>query len=337
MLRFIGKRLLQAIFVIVGISIIIFVLSRIVPGDPAKLALGPRATEAALDALRQEMYLDKPLPLQYVYWAGDVLHGDFGRSLNSKRPVSMDVAQFLPATIELMIFAGVMLVAGSMGLGLLAGKYRDTWVDGLIRVLSYIGIALPAFVVAVLLLLLFGYVWPVLPVLGRLSSGVAAPPTITGLYVLDGLLTGNFKAAGDAALHLVLPAFALALGPIVQDARVLRSALGDNMGKEYMLVSTGYGLPSNLLMRKYLLRPSATPVITVMGLDFASLMGQAFLVEKIFNWPGLSRYGINSMLSKDLNAISAVIIIIGIIFLIVNLVVDLIMAALDPRIRLGGN
>lgn len=336
MLRFIGKRLLQAIFVIVGISIIIFVLSRIVPGDPAKLALGPRATEAALDALRQEMYLDKPLPLQYVYWAGDVLHGDFGRSLNSKRPVSMDVAQFLPATIELMIFAGVMLVAGSMGLGLLAGKYRDTWVDGLIRVLSYIGIALPAFVVAVLLLLLFGYVWPVLPVLGRLSSGVAAPPTITGLYVLDGLLTGNFKAAGDAALHLVLPAFALALGPIVQDARVLRSALGDNMGKEYMLVSTGYGLPSNLLMRKYLLRPSATPVITVMGLDFASLMGQAFLVEKIFNWPGLSRYGINSMLSKDLNAISAVIIIIGIIFLIVNLVVDLIMAALDPRIRLGG-
>lgn len=336
MLRFIGKRLLQAIFVIVGISIIIFVLSRIVPGDPAKLALGPRATEAALDALRQEMYLDKPLPLQYVYWAGDVLHGDFGRSLNSKRPVSMDVAQFLPATIELMIFAGVMLVAGSMGLGLLAGKYRDTWVDGLIRVLSYIGIALPAFVVAVLLLLLFGYVWPVLPVLGRLSSGVAAPPTITGLYVLDGLLTGNFKAAGDAALHLILPAFALALGPIVQDARVLRSALGDNMGKEYMLVSTGYGLPSNLLMRKYLLRPSATPVITVMGLDFASLMGQAFLVEKIFNWPGLSRYGINSMLSKDLNAISAVIIIIGIIFLIVNLVVDLIMAALDPRIRLGG-
>lgn len=336
MLRFIGKRLLQAIFVIVGISIIIFVLSRIVPGDPAKLALGPRATEAALDALRQEMYLDKPLPLQYVYWAGDVLHGDFGRSLNSKRPVSMDVAQFLPATIELMIFAGVMLVAGSMGLGLLAGKYRDTWVDGLIRVLSYIGIALPAFVVAVLLLLLFGYVWPVLPVLGRLSSGVAAPPTITGLYVLDGLLTGNFKAAGDAALHLILPAFALALGPIVQDARVLRSALGDNMGKEYMLVSTGYGLPANLLMRKYLLRPSATPVITVMGLDFASLMGQAFLVEKIFNWPGLSRYGINSMLSKDLNAISAVIIIIGIIFLIVNLVVDLIMAALDPRIRLGG-
>ena len=336
MLRFIGKRLLQAIFVIVGISIIIFVLSRIVPGDPAKLALGPRATEAALDALRQEMYLDKPLPLQYVYWAGDVLHGDFGRSLNSKRPVSMDVAQFLPATIELMIFAGVMLVAGSMGLGLLAGKYRDTWVDGLIRVLSYIGIALPAFVVAVLLLLLFGYVWPVLPVLGRLSSGVAAPPTITGLYVLDGLLTGNFKAAGDAVLHLILPAFALALGPIVQDARVLRSALGDNMGKEYMLVSTGYGLPSNLLMRKYLLRPSATPVITVMGLDFASLMGQAFLVEKIFNWPGLSRYGINSMLSKDLNAISAVIIIIGIIFLIVNLVVDLIMAALDPRIRLGG-
>lgn len=336
MLRFIGKRILQGIFVIIGVSILIFVLSRIVPGDPAKLALGPRATEAALDTLRHEMYLDKPLPLQYVYWAGDVLHGDFGKSLSSKRPVSMDVAQFFPATLELMLFAGAIMVVVALLLGLLAARYRDGILDGVIRILAYTGIALPAFVVAVLLLLLFGFVWPVLPVLGRLSSGVVAPPNITGMYVIDGLLTGNFHAAGDAALHLLLPALALAMGPMFQDARVLRSSLTDNMGKEYMAVSTGYGLPKGILMRKYLLKPSAVPVVTVMGLDFAALMGNAFLVEKIFNWPGLSRYGINSMLSKDLNAISAVIIIIGLIFLIVNLIVDLIMAALDPRIRLGG-
>jgi len=336
MLRFIGKRLLQGVFVIIGVSIMIFVLSRIVPGDPAKLALGPRATEAALDALRQEMYLDKPLPLQYVYWATDVLHGDFGKSLSSKRPVSMDIAQFFPATLELMLFSGAIMVVVALLMGLLAARYRDGILDGIIRILAYTGIALPAFVVAVLLLLLFGFVWPVLPVLGRLSSGIAPPPDITGLYVFDGLITGNFKAAGDAALHLLLPALALAMGPMFQDARVLRSSLTDNMGKEYMAVSTGYGLPKSVLMRKYLLKPSAVPVITVMGLDFAALMGQAFLVEKIFNWPGMSRYGINSMLTKDLNAISAVIIIIGVIFLIVNLIVDLIMAALDPRIRLGG-
>lgn len=336
MLSFIGKRLFQGIFVIVGISVLIFVLSRIVPGDPARMSLGPRAPEFAVQELRKEMYLDKPLPQQYYYWMRDVLHGDFGMSLNSKRPVAEDIKQFLPATLELALFSGFILVVVSILLGLLAARYRDTWVDGAIRVLSYTGIALPAFVVAVLLLLVFGYLWPVLPVLDRFSSGMAPPSHITGMYILDGILTGNLNAALDAACHLLLPALALAFGPMFQEARILRSSLTDHMGKEYISVSTGYGLPQNIIMRKYLLKPSATPVITVMGLDFAALIGNAFLVEKIFNWPGLSRYGINAMLNKDLNAISAVIIIIGVIFLIVNLLVDLIMASLDPRIRLGG-
>lgn len=336
MLSFISKRLFQGIFVIIGVSILIFFLARVVPGDPARLSLGPRASEAAVEELRQEMYLDKSLPEQYVYWFKDMLQGDFGYSLNTKRAVTLDVQQFLPATLELALFSGMLMIIFSIIFGLIAARYRDTFVDGTIRIFSYIGVAMPAFVVAVLLILVFGYQWTILPVLGRLSSGVDAPTTITGMYIVDGILTGNFRAAIDAAAHLFLPALALAVGPIFQEARILRSSLTDNMGKEYISVSTGYGLPKNLIMRKHLLKPSIGPVISVIGLDFASLIGNAFLVEKIFNWPGLSRYGINAMLNKDLNAISSVIIIIGIMFLIVNILVDVISAYVDPRIRLGG-
>lgn len=337
MSRYIVKRLLTSILVIFGLSILIFVISRIIPGDPARLALGSKATVEAVEALRQEMNLDEPLHKQYAIWLKNVFQGDFGRSLISKRPVAMDVKQFLPATLELILFSGVILIIFTFVLGLISVKHKDKLADGLIRVFSYFGIALPSFVVAVLLLLLFGFIWPVLPVLGRLSPGMNAPPHITGMYIIDGILTGNFSTALDALKHVLLPAIALALGPIFQDARILRSSLIDNTEKEYITVSKSYGLPKGLLMRKYLLKPSSIPVVTVMGLDFASMFGNAFLVEKIFNWPGLSRYGINSMLNKDLNSIVAVIVIIGVIFLIVNFAVDLISAFLDPRIRLGSD
>jgi len=337
MLRYLIKRLFQGVFVIVGISIFIFILSRIVPGDPARMALGPRATEESVQQLREEMYLDKSIPEQYKYWAIGALHGDFGKSVNTKRPVVEDVKQFLPATIELVLCSGFLLVVVSVILGLLAARYKDTWVDGTIRFIAYIGIAIPAFVLAIILLLVFGLIWQIIPVLGRLSPEITPPATVTGLMLIDSLIAGNFAAFGNAFQHLLLPSIALSLGGLMQESRLLRSSLSENMGKEYISVAKGYGIPSSVIMKKYLLKPSFIPVVSVMGLDLASLMGNAFLVEKIYNWPGLSRYGLNAMLTKDLNAISAVILIIGLLFLGINIIVDLIIAALDPRIRLGGN
>lgn len=333
MLRFFAKRILLSIFVIIGVSMLIFIIARIVPGDPARMALGPRASQAVVDVLRQEMHLDKPLTTQYIYWVQGVLHGDFGSSIITKRPVLEDVKDFLPATLELIICAGLIMIVGSFILGIISVRFRDTWVDGTIRVLSYVGISIPAFVLAVLFMLVFGYLIPIVPVVGRLSSGIPISTPITGMLIFDSLVQGNLTAAWNAFQHIFLPALALAFGPMFQEARILRSSLIDNMGKEYISVSTGYGLPKSVILSKYLLKPSSVSVITVMGLDFAALMGNAFLVEKIFNWPGLSRYGINAMLGKDLNSISAVIIIIGILFMITNIVVDLIIAFLDPRIR----
>ncbi len=335
MVRYILKRLLQGIFVLLGVSIMIFVLSRVVPGDPGRLALGPRATQEAVDALNEQLYMDKPLPVQYAYWIRDIFNGDFGISIVTKRSVSQDVSQFLPATLELVLVSGVFMVCGALLLGTLAARFKDSFIDGLVRVLSYTGIALPSFVVSILFLLLFGYIWPVIPVLGRLSAGVAPPADITGLYIVDALITGKPAVAWDAFLHLILPALALAFGGMFQDARLLRNALTENAEKEYMQVSKSYGLPRNKLMNKYLMKSSSASVITVMGMDFAVLVGNAFLVEKVFNWPGVSRYGMNAMLNKDLNAICAVVLIIGLVFLVVNLIVDLIIAAIDPRIRLS--
>ena len=320
MLRYILKRLLQGVFVLIGVSIVIFCLSRIIPGDPARLALGQHATQEAVDNLSKQMYLDKPLPVQYILWFRDVLHGDFGISLSTRRSVTEDMKQLLPATFELIFWSALFMVGGSLILGRAAARHRDGILDSIIRVFSYIGIAVPSFVVAIVLLVIFGNLWQVIPTLGRLSTGVAPPDTITGFYVLDALVQGQFSTAWDAFLHLLLPAFALSLGGMFQDARLMRSALTDNMGKEYMCVSRSYGLPEKVLMNRYLFKPSSTSVITVMGMDIASMVGNAFMVEQVFNWPGFSKYGANAMITKDLNSVCAVVLVIGATFLVVNLI-----------------
>jgi peptide/nickel transport system permease protein len=332
---FLLKRLLLSIFVIFGLSIVIFIIARVVPGDPARMTLGPRAPEEVVQRLRQEMYLDKPLPEQYFYWIRGVLSGDFGRSLITYRMVSGDIKEYLPATMELAIFAGILMVIFAVFLGTLAARYKDTWVDNLIRTLSYFGIAIPAFVVAIFFMLLFGYYWPILPVLGRLSPGISYPTKITGLLTLDSLIQGNFVVFWDALKHLILPSVALSLAHLFQEARITRSSMVENMRKDFLSAERGYGIPERVIMFKYLLKPSLIPTVSMMGLDFAALFANAFLVEMIFNWPGISRYGIEAMMSKDLSVISAVIIVFGVVFVVVNIIVDIIVAFLDPRARLS--
>lgn len=333
---FLLRRLFLSIFVLIGISILIFIIARVVPGDPARLALGPNAPQETVDNLRKEMHLDKSLPVQYFYWVKGVVRGDFGKSLVSKRDVADDIREYLPATLELSLFSAMFMVVLAIGLGVLAARYRDSWVDTLIRITSYFGVAVPSFVLATLFLLVFGYYWRVLPVIGRISASVGSVHRITGFVVLDSLISGNIPAFWDSLKHLLAPAIALALGSSFQEARITRSAMVDNMNKDFLAAERGYGIPERVVMFKYLLKPSFIPTVSVMGLDIASLVSNAFLVELIFNWPGLSRYAVNAMLNKDLNAISAAILVFGLVFIVVNIVVDVIVSYLDPRIRLGG-
>lgn len=332
---FILRRLLLAILVLIGLSMVIFIIARVVPGDPARLALGPRAPVEVVEQLRKELYLEKSLPVQYWTWLTNALRGDFGKSLVSRRPVIVDIKEYLPATLELVFFAAILMVFFAILLGTLAARNKDKWADNLIRVFSYIGVSIPAFVLAIFFILIFGYAWPILPVLSRLSSQFNIS-RVTGFMIFDSLLAGNLNAAWDAFIHLILPAVALTLAGTFQEARITRSSMVDNLTRDFITAEKGYGIPERIIMFKYLLKPSLIPTVSVMGLDIAAMIGNAFLVELIFNWPGISRYGINAMLYKDLNAISGTVLIIGLVFVLTNIVVDIIVTFLDPSIRLGG-
>jgi len=331
-----SKKVSTYALVLIGLSILIFIIARVVPGDPARLALGPRTPEETVQRLRQEMNLDKPIYLQYILWVEGILRGDFGKSLLTRRPVSEDIREFLPATLEMVIISALFMIVGGITLGILSAKFTDTWLDGVIRIISYLGIVAPAFVWAIIFMLIFGYLIPIFPITGRLSYGVIEPKFITGMYTIDGLLSGSLGTAKDAFMHLLLPAFSLCLGGLAQAARITRSSMTDNMTKDYILGQYAYGIPEGVIFFKYLLKPSLIPTISVMGLDIAALFGNAFLVELIFNFSGISKYGIQAMLNKDINVISAVVMILGLVFISVNIVIDIIVAFLDPRIRLMG-
>jgi peptide/nickel transport system permease protein len=334
MSTFILKRLSYTIFVLFGLSILIFIIARVLPGDPARLALGPRAPDWAVENLRQQLHLNEPLYIQYFYWVRDAVRGSLGESLVTRRDVLTDVQEFLPATLELITLSALLVVGLAIPIGMVAGRRANSWFDNLVRVLSYVGVAVPSFVVAIVFLLVFGFELNIAPSIGRISPNIVAPPTVTGFITIDSLISGNITAFYDAVVHLILPALALALGPIAQEARITRSSVVENLNKDYILSTVSHGVPERLLTLKYLLRPSLIPTVSVMGLDIAALIANAFLVELIFNWPGVSRYGITAMLRKDLNAMVAVVMIAGIIFAIANIVVDLIVAYLDPRIRI---
>ena len=330
------KRLASYILVLFGLSILVFIIGRVLPGDPARQALGPRAPEATVEALKKEMNLDKPIVVQYGLWLKDAVQGDLGNSLLSRRPVTQDIIQYLPATIEIVILAGILMAVGGILLGILATKYSHTWFDGFVRVLSYLGIVAPAFVWAIIFILVFGYSLPILPTTGRLSLGIAPPPTITRMFTADYLLSGNFAGFKDAFMHLILPAISLMLGGMAQAARMTRTTMMDNSDKDYVLANKAYGVSENRTLFKYLLKPSMIPTVSVLAVDIAALFGNAFLVEQLFNYPGLSRYGMQAMLNKDLFAISCAVITLGIIVMVVNIIVDLIVTYLDPRVRLMG-
>lgn len=333
LLSFVGRRLLASIGVLVGVSIVIFVIARVIPGDPARIALGPMASAAQVEALRTQLYLDQPLPLQYVEFVKRLFQGDLGISLYTNRPVVTELAQSFPATLELVLVAGLMMIVVGIPMGILAAYFRNKWPDAAARVISLLGVTTPSFVWAIFLMLLFSYALGWLPTLGRLSFAVTPPPTITGMFTVDALLTGRWATLWDAVKHLLLPASALALSGLGQAARLTRANMLETYSKPYVEMVRAFGVRERTVAMKYALRPAMIPTLTVLGLDFAAMLGNAFLVEIVFGWPGIARYAVQTMLHKDLNGIVGVTLVIAAVFLVVNLVVDLLVGWINPRIR----
>ena len=333
-LKYVLKRLLQSIIVLLGLSVLIFCIARVIPGDTATMALGSTASEEAKENYREQHHLNDPLPIQYMYWIRDAVQGNFGNSTQTKRAVSDDIADFLPATLELILFAAVLEIVCGIGLGVACARRSGGILDNTIRVTSYLGIATPSYVWAIFFMLIFCFWIPILPTIGRISSGMPKISTITGFYIIDGLLTGNPAVSWDAFKHLIMPGTALALTGIAQSARITRSSMLDNMSKDFVGAEISSGIPMKKVMWQYVLRPSATPSVSIIALDIAAMLGNAFVVEQVFSYPGISKYCLNAILNKDLNALVGVVMVIGVAFLVVNILVDIISGFLDPRNRL---
>ena len=330
------SRLATSILVLFGVSVLIFCIARVIPGDPARIALGPNASAEQVAQLRERLRLDEPLPLQYGHFISDLAAGDLGMSLYTNRPVTRDSAQFLPATLELVLVSGLLMVAIGLPLGAIAARYRDSWIDHLVRLVALLGVSAPSFVWAVVFMLFFAYFLPLFPIEGRLSGGAAAPADLTGFYLVDALIAGRLDVAADALYHLVLPAAALALSGIGQAARLTRANMVEIYRQPFIEMARAYGFPERRIARAYAFRPALIPSLTILGLDFAAMLGNAFLVEQVYGWPGLSRYGVQVILRKDLNAIVGTVLVISAAFLVLNILVDILVSIINPRIRLAG-
>ena len=329
------RRALQSIPVVFGLSVLIFIVSRVIPGDPVRLALGPEASQQQVKALREQMGLDQSLPMQYVDWLSGVVQADWGMSLRTNNNVFGDIVARLPATLELTVVTLFFAVLLAIPFGVVAGTNKDRWQDHLSRITALFGVSMPRFWVAIVLQIIFVVSLGLLPLSGRLSDGVTPPPAVTHLYLVDSLIALQFGTFIDAAKHMILPAFALGLATLAQVMRLIRSDMIDEQRKDYVLAAQAYGLPNNLIEYKYMLRNAFTSSLTVIGLAFGFLLGNAFLVEIVFAWPGMARYGVQAILYQDFNAIVGVTIVVGVAFVTANFVVDLLYGYLDPRVRLG--
>jgi len=331
-IRYFLKRVATSLIVLVGVSMLIFTIARVIPGDPARIALGPNATGEAVANLRAALHLNDSIIVQYGYFVRELLRGNLGISLYTNRPVTTDIAQFLPATLELVFVAGFMMIAIGLPLGVVSARYRRRAVDNVIRLVSLLGVSAPSFVWAVILMLLFAFFMPVFPIAGRISDSYTIQ-SVTGFLLVDTLAAGNLSAFANAAWHIILPAFALALSGIGQAARLTRANMVETYDKPYIEMAQSYGFAEKRIATRYAFKPSLIPSMTIIGLDFAAMLGNAFLVEAVFAWPGLSRYGVAVILRKDLNAIVGTVLVISATFLIVNIIVDLLTAYINPRIR----
>jgi peptide/nickel transport system permease protein len=280
------------------------------------------------------MGLDQPFLSQLGTYLTGLANGDLGKSLLTSRPVLDDIMAALPATLELVLFTITLQILISIPLGVLAAIYRNTWVDNLTRVLSLIGVVTPGFVLAIMLQLVAAHYWGFFPITGRLDQGIDFSADITGLLLVDGAISGRWDVVGDALRHLFLPAIALAAGGIGQVVRITRAAMIEVSSRDFVEASRAYGIPEQVVTFRYMLRVAAVAPLTILGLEFASLIGNAFIVEFVFSWPGIASYGVRTILQKDLNAVIGVVIMSGVFFVVANLVIDIVLSFLDPRHRL---
>jgi ABC-type dipeptide/oligopeptide/nickel transport system permease component len=335
--EYIVRRLVLLIPVIIGVTIITFVVSHVIPADPARaFAGGPKAQPETIERIRQELHLDKPIWEQYFYYLNDLIHFNLGKSYLEDRPVTDALAQYFPATFELTIFAMLFAIPLGIAGGIVSAIRQNKLSDHATRIIAIVGYSLPIFWLALMLQYAFAYIFPIFPLEGRLSVGMAPPMSITGFFVIDSILTLNGATLVSALHHLILPAFTLGFATLAIILRMTRSSMLEVMGSDYIRTARAKGLAERRVIYRHGLRNALIPTITVAGLSFGGLLSGAVLTETIFNWPGMGRFAANAVLALDFNSVMGFTLLVAIIYVIANLIVDLLYAFVDPRVKLGG-
>ncbi len=328
-LNIILNRLVWLVPTLLGLLVIVFLLSRVVPIDPARLAAGDNASPAQIEAVRQQLGFDKPLPAQFARYVGDVVQGDFGTSLFTQQPILDDLAARLPATLELTLVAIVIAAGLGIPLGVLCGLHRNSWIDHGLRIVTVSGLAVASFWLAMQLQFLFSMKLGWLPLSGRIEG--FPPEEVTGLVIVDALIEGDGEIIRSAISHIILPAITLALPAAATVVRFTRNGVLGAITSPSVAYQTAMGYPRRLIVWKYVLRMAITATVTQLGLIFGILLAGAVVVETVFDWPGIGAYAVRSILQSDYNAVMGFTLWTGAIFVGVNLMVDLLQAAIDPR------
>ncbi len=332
MLKFAVRRLLLLIPILLGLSILVFVFVRALPGGPETALLGERSTPERAAQVRAAYGLDRPVYEQYASYMGKVVQGDFGVSIQTQRPVSEEIARRFPATVELALTAIFFAILVGIPLGFVAGRRPNSWVDNASTAGSLLGIAIPVFALGFLLKYVFAVKLGWLPGIGRQSATITTDHP-TGFFVLDGILTGDFPAAWDAAKHLILPAVALGTIPLAIITRITRAAVQEVSSEDFVRTAEAKGMTRRVVTRRHILRNAMLPVVTIIGLQTGLLLSGAILTESVFSFGGMGSFMAQALFSRDFPVIQGGILFLAVVFVVVNLLVDISYGFIDPRVR----
>ncbi|KHJ68376.1 peptide ABC transporter permease [Pantoea rodasii] len=323
------------ILVVAGVCVITFIISHLIPGDPARLLAGDRASDEIVQHIRQQLGLDLPLWQQFIRYVEQLLHGDLGMSIRTGRPVLEDLKNFFPATLELAFCALLIALVVGVPLGVLSAVYKNRWLDHLVRLLALTGISTPAFWLGLGVIVLFYGKLNLLPGGGRLDDWLDPPARVTGFYLIDSLLSGDLEVFFNALTHLILPATTLAFVHLGIVARQIRSAMLEQLSEDYVRTALASGLSKFTIVVRYALPNALIPSVTVLGLALGDLLYGAVLTETVFAWPGMGAYVVSSIQALDFPAVMGFAIVVSFAYVLVNLFVDLLYLWIDPRMGRG--
>jgi ABC-type dipeptide/oligopeptide/nickel transport system permease component len=335
MVATIAKRLVTVIPTLIGVIIVTFLLTRVLPGDPAVYFAGPAATPQSIAEIRKSLGLDRPLPDQFLRYVNDLAHGNFGNSLSTGQPVAAEITSRLPASAELTLFGLLLSIVIAVPLGILAAVKQGSWIDHLCRVVATAGVSLPVFFTGLLLVYAFYFKlgWSPAPI-GRLDAFASPPRDITGFYLIDSLLTGELETFRASLSQLILPAFTLGIFSLAPIARMTRAAMLSVLASDFVRTARASGLSGRTVILTYAFRNAMLPVVTTLGMVFSFLLGANVLVEKVFAWPGIGSYAVEALLQSDFAPVQGFVLTMAVLYVALNLLIDMLYGVIDPRVRL---